>query len=459
MPSNITIDNLKGIIKDQSHFRSNNQVLDLELVSMHPMTIGSSRAKELWNADVRYVSNCFANFIRYNHDALNFLGIKATESAITKTLTLIPSLVVGCAPLISPKTGKPCGNLIVKSRFNDDITGIASLINGKIEIDYKQELRLNNSPIATPPLYLECVRYMEKYEEAKKVHWQKFSNFNKIERQPSSSTDWAKYASNSFDPARSLQYSNKVNRLILDHPEQLMLKYVLSLAIAEIESPRTPSKARQNLNSQIIKLKQEIIGCKLKTTTGIPLHGSDPIAIKELKEIANTILKQQSTLNCAWAFDISKFYERYVQYLFGQVVRRLGGRVISNQTYGITGQRPEWALKYIEPDIIIQFQGKTIIADAKYKRHMVNLNDKSKILRDSFREDLHQVLAYSSLVPGDNKEIMLCYPRFDGIINKTMYVQNPINGLSTKIQLLGIPLQKETAENTILFLCNLYRKK
>ena len=454
----VTKKEIKSEIKNCSSFRLANAIFDLELVSLRSKTITPQETKNLWKADPRYPSDCYSRFLRYNHRSLRFLGIAYQESIVLKTLTLTPSLQVGCAPLFSPKTGKPCGNIVVKSRFQEDIAGISSIINSELVINYEPELLLNNSPLANPPLYLECIKFIDMFSKSKRAKWQKFANYSKVEKLPSSSTDWSKYALNSFDPQKVFNYPNKVNRLILNHPEWEMLKYVLLLSINEIESTRTPQKVKQELFHAISQFKVELQGTRFKVIHEIPIHASDPLVIKETKDIANRILKNQTTQSCAWTLDISNFFERFVQYIFEQATKRLGGRVISNQKYSISGQRPEWALKYIEPDIIVKLTNKTIIADAKYKRHMTSLYDKkNKNLKEEFRSDLHQVLAYSSMAPDKNKEIMLCYPSFSDNISKIMYVHNPVNGLSTKIILIGLPIQKETIETSIRFVCGLLK--
>lgn len=448
---------IKSDIGKCEKLSSSSQIHDLELTSLEDFRINASIAKKLWNADTRYISDCFLSFIRFNHQSLKFLGITYEISTVSKTLLLKPSLQIGCAPLISPKTGKPCGNIVVKSRFNDDIPGIMPLIEGKVEIKYNPLLKLNSSPLAKPPMFLECLRYVDSFIDVQKKHWQKFANFSKIEQHPSSSTNWSKYAVNSYDPANTFKYPNKVNRLITDHLEWRMLMYVLSLSIKEIESFSTPQKVRQEYQQKVSQLKQEIQGVNLPSVREIPIHAADPVAIKDLKDVANVVLKNRTTQACAWTLDISELFERFVQYIFGQYARRYGGHVYSNQKFGIRGNKPEWALEYIEPDVIVDFGNKAVIVDAKYKRHMTNLNAKSNLLKEEFRKDFHQVLAYSSMLPQKHKSVVLCYPTYDGIKHMNMNVQNPINGIIAKVDIIGGPLNKESIENYVNILTGILK--
>lgn len=454
----LTQSDIKKEIGACEKLNSGTQILDLELTSLEDLRITTSMAKKLWKADTRYISDCFLSFIRFNHKSLKFLGVDYEISTVSKTLLLKPSLQIGCAPLISPQTGKPCGNIVVKSRFNDDIAGVMPLIGSKAEIKYEPLLKLNSSPLAKPPVFLECLRYIDLVIDVQKKHWQKFANYSKIETQPSSSTNWCKYAVNSYDPANSLKYPNRVNRLITDHLEWRMLMYVLSISIKEIESLSTPQKIKQEYYQRISQLKRVIQGINCPVVREIRKHAADPVAVKELKDVANIILKNQTTQACAWTLDISKFFERFVQFVFGQYARRYGGIVYSNQKFGIRGNKPEWGLDYIEPDVILAFSNKAIVVDAKYKRHMTNLRRKSKLLKDEFRKDFHQVLAYSSLLPQHRKSVVLCYPTYDGIKHINMNVQNPINGTWTNVDIIGGPLSKDALEDYLLLLKNVIKQ-
>mgnify|MGYP003289886933 CR=1 FL=1 len=425
---------------------------DLELTSLHERTLKVEDINSIWSA-VDDMAVCFQQFIRYNRASLEFLDITCEMSTVETALILKASQMVGCAPLISPVTGKQCGNIVVKSEYQDDIDGLVPVINGDIDLRYRNDLPLNKSPLVHPPIYMECIRYVDKYLEAKKHHWQKFANIQLVQCQPAPSTDWEKYAKSSYDPANRLKYPNRQNRLINNHPEWLELTYVLSVAISVLESHITPVRTRVECNDKIVKLKTSISYNTIRPVREVHTHVSDPQVIKELKEIANNILRNQSSVSCAWAFNITKFFERYVQYIFKMTMNRNGGHVICNKHFNISGQTPTWCLKYIEPDVILHYDGKMIIADAKYKSHMMNINSDSDYLRDTFREDLHQVLAYSSLTGCEKKKILFCYP-CPKYLHRQFRVTNPLNGLNVEVFLLGVPVNKEQINETISYIQN-----
>lgn len=420
-------------------------VRDIEIYTMAQRRIEAKEAMALWGGVKRDVAVYLQNFINYNKDVLSFLGIECRLSTSEMAIILTASQMVGCAPLISPVTGKQCGNCRVLSEYKEDFDGIIPLINGDIDLKYRKDLRLNHSPFAHPPIYLECIKFIEDFNQLDETHWKKFTNFYKEQRLPSSSTDWGKYALRSYDPTQRLKYPNKINQLVIEHPEWLELMFVLSIAIAEVQSKATPNSVRQNYSANIVHLKHKIPYQKIRPKKELKIHKNDPVPIQNIKQIGNNILNNMSTFACAWTFNITKLYERYVQYIFEEVSKKLNGRLFNNNKYQITGQRPSWSLHYLEPDVILQYGREDVIIDAKYKSHMMNLKSGTEILRDSFRKDLHQVLAYSSLSEMKEKKIILCYP-CKVIIHKKLILNSSFNSSRAIIYLLGIPLNKNSTK-------------
>ena len=430
---------------------SKSHVRDIEIFTMRPNIIRANDILTLWKGDKQNVAIYLQNFINYNKEALSFLGVECITSTTELALIMTASQLVGCAPLISPVTGKQCGNIRIKSEYQDDLDGIIPLIKGDIDLEYRKELRLNSSPFAHPPIYLECIRFIEEFYRLDPAHWKKFSNFYKEQNLPSSSTDWGKYALQSYDPTKRLIYPNKINQLVIEHPEWLELMFVLSIAIAEVQSKSAPNNVRKNYSDGILHLKQKIPYQKIRPIKELKIHRNDPPEIQNIKEIGNNILKNMSTIACAWSFNITKLYERYVQYIFNEVRVKVGGQLYHNKKYPITGDLTRWSLQYLEPDVILKFGQEDIIIDAIYKSHMMNLKNNSDILKDTFREDLHQVLAYSSLSEMKEKKIMLCYP-CTSIIHKKLFLNSSFNSSRAIIYLLGIPVNKNYTKEIINYI-------
>lgn len=397
-----------------------------------------------WKGDKRYPESAIQHFIRLNVKSFEYLGIEANGIFYKGkySLEIKTSNYIGCVPIHSPSNGKCYATLMVTGRFNEDLTELLSVIEDTILPEYNGELELNSNEMVKPPLYLECANYIDKYIEARKYNWRKFSNTIKEQQFPTASTLWSEYAINSINPEKVLIYKNKCNTLSTNHTEWKQLTYVLSIAINELESLRTPNRSRMAYVEKIIKLKNTYDLSVLLKVDHIHVRMSDPIVIKELKYLANDILNETSNKKVAWRIDIAVLFERYVQFLLNSISKNKGANLFNNPHYTISGpQRPEWCLHYIEPDAIMQRNEIQYIVDAKYKSHMYNVGDNSNVLKEDFRRDLHQVLAYSSLSANQNKNVVLFYPA-SKIMIKELSVNSSLTNFNNNIYLVGIPLEK-----------------
>lgn len=426
-----------------------NQLGTYKLPILQTNKIPFLELNNVWSEDKRYPETAIQKFILRNTQILDFLDIATVGEYFDNKyfLKLTTSKYIGCVPILSPKTGLPCGNLIVTGRFGEDISELLSVIGQFVEPEFCDKYKLGIGSYIKPPLYFECQNFIDQYIEAKKYKWRKFENIEIIQSRPKSSTNWDKYAERNYDPKNTFKYPNKCNILSKNHKEWQELNYVLDLSINEILSTRTPKRSRAAYISKITSLQNTYDRASLSIVNEIKPHMSDPIVIKKLKAVGNRVLQNNSSSQNAWRLDFAEFFERFVQYLMTEVAKTKGARIKCNPHFNISGQRPNWALKYIEPDIILDKDECQYIIDAKYKAHMYEVNGDGDLLRDTFRSDFHQVLAYSSFGGAKKKNVMLIYPS-DYFVSRELNAFSSINGYSCKAILVGIPLKKSELDNT-----------
>ena len=413
-------------------------------------TVAFSELNEVWDEDKRYPETAVQKFILRNAETFKFMEVDAVGEYVDSgkyVLKLTTSKYIGCVPLLSPKTGLPSGNMIITGRFGEDVSELLSVIGEFVEPEFNEKIKLSLGSYVKPPLYFECQNYIDRYIEAKKFKWRKFDNVEQIQAHPTNSTKWEKYALKSYNPHNTLRYPNSCNYLSKNHREWEELNYVLNICIDEIMSTRTPIRSRMAYMSKITNLLNTYDRHSLPVVSEIKIHMSDPVVIKELKEVANRVLQNSSSSQNAWRLDFAEFFERYVQFIFKEIARAKGARIICNPHFPVYGYKPAWVLKYIEPDIILDKCDIQYIVDAKYKSHIYQVNGDSEQLRETFREDFHQVLAYSSFSGSKQKNIMLVYPS-EHFVTREMNVLSGINEYSAKAYLIGIPLQKSELEET-----------
>lgn len=421
-----------------------------KLPTLSSVTWTSDKLKQNCKWRDRSMESVMQRFVTLNQKNLSYLGISACVESVNgkPVIKLTTSKFIGAIPIISPMNGKFVGDLIVTGRFGEDAGELITLLDHSVKPEYSDKLQLVQGSQMTPPIFIECCKFIETYEQAEKYKWRKFSNEVRTSRQPSGSTQWSEYAlRKSCNPMEFSVFHNKCNILTTDHPEWQQLNYVLHLAIGELESKRTPLRIRSVYSSQIGRIKIKLRDKHYYSTNKIKIHTSDPYIIKQLKQLANRILNNNTNEKLAWRMDYAEFFERYVQYLLCDISKKKGAVEINNPHYSIRfSKRPLWGLNYLEPDIIVQKGEEQIVVDAKYKSHLFNWNKDSEELKDTFRHDLHQLLAYCSLSGMNKKQALLVYP-FNDFICHQMTVNSSLIASEVQIFMVGVPLEKNRIED------------
>ena len=379
-------------------------------------------------------------FLLYNKPSFSFLSIDARLVEDGSSAVIFqPAEKVGCAPIFSPVTGKVCASVIVEGNLGEDISEVLPLIEGNIEITFSDSLPLPFKLSIKPPIYFECAKYIDQYIRAQRLHWKRFISEVKIEHTPASSTLWTEYALKSYDPSKTLKYPNRKNLLSTNHTEWRELNYVLKLCLDELSGSYTPRISRLAYREKVEDLRRNVNLKNITKPTELKTRSADPLEIKTLKQIGNRIINSISSEFKAWSVDFSQLFERYVQYVFQLVTARVGGRSFCNNKFAVSGSQRSWTLSYLEPDILIRKEDRIIVADAKYKMHMMNSRAESAAsLKESFRHDLHQVLAYSSFERDVNKISMLVYPsRHFSYLHQLIH--SSIQATTCEVYIIGIP--------------------
>ena len=121
-----------------------------------------------------------------------------------------------------------------------------------------------------------------------------------------------------------------------------------------------------------------------------------------------------------WVMSMEQFYEAWVETVFSRFTRRFGGVLrVGRRRETITPIAWEQPFlgsqKYLMPDLVIEQEDRTIFIDAKYKDHWEALRqhrwlDLEEEIRKRHRDDLLQVLAYSTLSESKATTACLAYP-------------------------------------------------
>lgn len=382
-------------------------------------------------------------FINLNVKALKFMGISAEAGLRDNKPVMIvkTSAYVGTVPLRSPMDGLPALDLTVTGRFGEDIAELVGLLQDRLEVEFCESLQLVHESRILPPQYLECVRFVAEFRQAEKYHWQKFRTIDKREHSPRSGTNWAKFAlEQATNPARIPTFDNRRNILTVNHTEWMQLSYVLGICIEMLRAPQCSADVRHTISADLEWTSNYLRTKSIQKVDYFPERMSDPMIIRKLKATANRVLAAKTSQKVAWRVDFNSVFERYVQYYFEKQARIFGGHITCNPHFKITAaHRPAWALSYLEPDLIWDRGEERIVIDAKYKSHILNLNENSDTLADAFRHDLHQVVAYSSFTKGGTVKAWLVYPA-KAAVERRFVIEGLHPARSVEVRLLGLPI-------------------
>ncbi|UJP66701.1 McrC family protein [Mongoliitalea daihaiensis] len=406
-------------------------------------------------ADKRIIGIYLQKFIQYNSELFSFLGIEANieGSDLNASIHFKTSEFIGTIPLKAPDTGKQIGDFVVSPRFTgsnrfEEYVEILDLLGGEISPEFIESLPLASKRAFRPPLYLEAVKFISSLEKLVKQHWRKFDNKEIQLYQPSGQVNWNKYANQSFKVEQRLVYPTRKNFLSEFHSEFSEIRFVYDLCKSELLSSNTPASIKTPISKRISFLDERLYFHKPKITSKIQINNADSASIKESKQIANRILNFNLIDGTAWRVDFADVFEKFIQHIFKEVAKSIGGKFIPNlKIYSNAKKRFHWSLSNLEPDGVLLKDDQVIFIDAKYKSHLYNKFDQSETLKEDHRRDLHQILAYSSFNNAKNKSGFLCYPSNKIELSKIEYNFSQL-GFCNQVLLLGIPFRKSIIPET-----------
>jgi hypothetical protein len=407
----------------------------------------SLQKKWFKSADKRVIGQYLQKFINYNFELFKFIGVEPiiVGSDLNVSLVFRSSIFVGTIPLRAPDTGKQIGDFVVTPRFTGcdrfvDYIEILNLLGTEISPEIIDSLPLASGKNFRPPLYLEAVKFVASLEVLLTKSWRKFDNIEKISEEPSGTVNWNKYLNNQYKVESRLRFPVKKNILSEFHEEYAQLRYVFDISKKELLSSNTPQKIKSSIRKRLYFLEEKLYQHKPIIAHHIKTKGYDTPIVKICKDQANKILKFNLVDSTAWRVDFSDVFEKFVQFIFKEVAKEAGGKLFSNfKIHSKTFKHYSWELKHVEPDAIYKNEKIMIFIDAKYKSNLYNKFDKSEILKEDHRHDLHQILAYTSFSDTVLKYGLLCYPS-DKLEVKNIKFKNRINDVNNTISILGIPL-------------------
>lgn len=424
----------------------------------HSFSVDELSSKWFTKGDKRLIDRTVQDFLILNNSFFNFIGVTpiVTGSYKDMRLSFRSSSYVGAIPLKSPDDGKPFADFIVYPKYiNNNIENVNEyieiiyMLEKEIKLEFKDSCNLLSKDQARPPIYYECVKYLELLVKATKKKWVKFNSSIEINNYPRNQISWGRYIKQEWDPVKKLEYPCKINELNQFHSEMLQLFHVYYISKNHILNHETPISIRKPSIKKGLIIENFFSSNKPIFTDKLTIHNNDPYLIKQTKEQANKILGYDSQVNIAWRIDFTDIFEKYIQYIFRNISERLGWKILNNPKYRSNADsHPTWSLQYLEPDLVLYKDGNSVMIDAKYKAHYYNMNSSSEYLKQEHRNDLHQIAAYCAFESNQKKVGIICYPSSYPDSKKMVY-KNIQSSNDISVYFFGIPITSKNINAVI----------
>lgn len=357
--------------------------------------------------------------------------ITATYNGSDVVMNIRSQNAIGAIPLRSPRTAKPDLGLIVQPRF--PWSGIGPM------------LAQMGWMVSPSPLRLPLLRYSERrvplwvlsfmmLSRLKALTDRQERRFEMVEQSlpaPRGSVLWTRYASRSLPHARALQVPCSFPNLQDDRWLRGAIRFSVERHLQSLEGQREQGA----FVNRLIDWARQILHTVRDAPTFVPTAAtllswlqrplrSQPL-IDGLQAIEWTVeergLAGASDLHgVPWTMRMEQFFEAWTESIFRSIAQQTGALVKTGRkretTHPIQWQPASTgSQRSLIPDIWLEWDGATMIIDAKYKRHWEEMqfhpwSDVEEQLREDHRHDLLQVLAYANFAQSEKVIVCLVYP-------------------------------------------------
>ena len=439
-------------------------------IRLDPANFGIHARDRSWNLFAR-------DLIAANSPQFHALAVTPTLVPETDQISvyLRPSGAIGSIPLRSPTTRKVVGGLVVRPRFgwND----IGPLLQ---EIGWTASPRLLPFPLVpgaaneVPPWVL-AGPIIERFRALLRELTPGFRWQVEPRQSPRGQILWDRYQNEQLRLGRFHELPCRFPDLGPDLLLRGMIRWGIEVVRRSLAGWVATDPIARRLTELAAELSLKIVDAQvivpskaqldaILLTSNLPSfalrRGMQALAwLVDERGLAGTAQND----GLAWCLPMHELFERWVEHLIRLWARGIGAQVRSGRVHETLvpihwRQAAASSLNSLIPDLVVQRGPRTWIVDAKYKGHFEELDERrwaelAEELRQEHRHDLHQVLAYASVVGAEQVTTVLAYPmRFHtwqklAERNRT-FTSATVNTGTRRltIALVGLPLQMPRAD-------------
>lgn len=373
-------------------------------------------------------------FIRANEAALAELDVKPTLEAGEEGLRirLRPGGRAGAVPLCSAQTQRPIGGFVVRPRFG--WAGVGRVLHAT---GWAAAPRLGAFPLVpgsgreVPP-WVIAGPVLERLRQLLDSQERGYEEREAILAKPRGRILWDQYRTVSLARGRWHRLPCRYPELDADPKLRRFIRWTLEQVHRSLLAA-----GYDDLMGRFLATEAAGLLDRLSEVTGQAPSRQQLDELTRNRQVSGTVFRQgleamawtfderglgggRTLDGLAWHLPLAEAWEAYVEAIVREEAARTGGDVrvgrLRETIFPISWSDPvHRSLGHLEPDIVVRHGSRVQIVDAKYKSHLVELDEHgwrrfADDLRGRHRADLHQVLAYASLFEASEVKATLAYP-------------------------------------------------
>jgi hypothetical protein len=387
-------------------------------------------------------------------------------------LTLRGGSSVGAIPLLSPTSARSDYGLVVTPRF--PWAGIGPMM---MEMGW----RVSPAPLRLPllrrserrvPGWVLSFMILSRLQQLLNSLERRFEIIDEKRQAPRGAVRWTEYATRSLPAAGVLRIPCTFADLRHDRLLKGAVRHTIERQIRSLESQKEHGAFIHRLIEFAEQLLQRVrnVPAYLPSAAMLSSWLQRPMRSEPFLEGIQAIewmveergLAGLSDLEgIPWAMSMNEFFEAWVETLFQRIARQTGATFKVGRTHQTTfpiSWEPPYAgsQKALIPDLWLEWNTTTLIVDAKYKRHLEELDRHSwagveEQLREQHRHDLLQVLAYANLARTPDVIACLAYPctpeNWRSLVNRGRLIHRaeiPAGDRRISLWLTAVPMNGQT---------------
>ena len=361
-------------------------------------------------------------FLRVNGSLLRRVEVRPEVSSKGGLhISLRPGSRVGAVPLLSPATHKVVAGLLISPRFR--WTALGAVFGS---IGFAAEPSLGGAPLVPGsarevPSWLLAAPVLKRLEAVLSRRPRGFAERTEVRSSPRGRVDWLTWARRDVPFGRWTSLPCHFTEPDDDPSMLAAIRWTLGRLDEEL-APLSDAIPARVLRGRIRELEMIVgPGDSLRPTKWTHPDLSEWVA--EAFEAMGWVAEERGlggarTLDgISWHLAVDLVWETWVTAFLRALAPRLGlvAKSQDEARYRLNWKGNPTSMGFLVPDAGLHGNDRVVWVDAKYKAHLSLLarhgwSGLGEAVSDAHRADLHQALAYASLVDVDRVDTVLAYP-------------------------------------------------